>query len=147
MENGRSDQQRYFHCKPGDPRWGKSSKRDIETGETKPQGNATLEGATFTITNLSTHPVLVNEKLYESGQVVLTLKTDKSGAAATAKDALPYGHYRIDETEAPDGYLNEGKLSQEFDIQENGKIIDLTSKETRNPQSDHPRGFRICQSL
>ena len=34
-----------------------------------------------------------------------------------------------DETEAPDGYLNEGKLSQEFDIQENGKIIDLTSKE------------------
>lgn len=107
----------------------KVQKRDIETGETKPQGNATLEGATFTITNLSTHPVLVNEKLYESGQVVLTLKTDKSGAAATAKDALPYGHYRIDETEAPDGYLNEGKLSQEFDIQENGKIIDLTSKE------------------
>jgi hypothetical protein len=107
----------------------KVQKRDIETGETKPQGNATLEGATFTITNLSTHPVLVNEKLYESGQVVLTLKTDKSGAAVTAKDALPYGHYRIDETEAPDGYLNEGKLSQEFDIQENGKIIDLTSKE------------------
>ena len=65
----------------------KVQKRDIETGETKPQGNATLKGATFTITNLSTHPVLVNEKLYESGQVVLTLKTDKSGAAATAKDA------------------------------------------------------------
>lgn len=40
-----------------------------------------------------------------------------------------YGHYRIDEAKAPDGYLNEGKLSQEFDIQENGKIIDLTSKE------------------
>ena len=35
----------------------------------------------------------------------------------------------MDETEAPNGYLNEGKLSQEFDINEHGKIVDLTAKE------------------
>ena len=107
----------------------KIQKRDLETGESKPQGDATLKNATFTITNLSDHPFLVNEKLYEKDQVVLTLKTDESGVAVTAKYALPFGHYRVDETEAPNGYLNEGKLSQEFDINEHGKIVDLTAKE------------------
>lgn len=108
----------------------KVQKRDLETGEAKPQGSATLKDATFTITNLSEHPVLVDGKLYEKGQVVLTLKTDDTGTAVTSEDALPYGHYRIDETKAPKGYLNEGKLSQEFDIKEDGKIVDLTAKET-----------------
>ena len=41
-----------------------------------------------------------------------------------------YNAYRGDETKAPEGYLNEGKLSQEFHITENGKILDLTAKET-----------------
>ena len=68
--------------------------------------------------------------LYEKDQVVLTLKTDEKGLASTKKDTLPYGHYRVDETKAPEGYLNEGKLSQEFHITENGKILDLTAKET-----------------
>ena len=45
--------------------------------------------------------------LYEKDQVVLTLKTDEKGLASTKKDTLPYGHYRVDETKAPEGYLNE----------------------------------------
>lgn len=108
----------------------KIQKRDLETGEAKPQGNASLKDAEFTITNLGPNPVLVDETLYEKDQVVLTLKTDEKGLASTKKDTLPYGHYRGDETKAPEGYLNEGKLSQEFHITENGKILDLTAKET-----------------
>lgn len=108
----------------------KIQKRDLETGEAKPQGNASLKDAEFTITNLGPNPVLVDGTLYEKEQVVLTFKTDEKGLASTQKDTLPYGHYRVDETKAPEGYLNEGKLSQEFHITENGKILDLTAKET-----------------
>lgn len=99
----------------------KIQKRDSETGEAKPQGSATLEGTVFAITTLNENPVLVDGTSYTKDQVVLTLTADKSGSAATAKDALPFGHYRVDETTAPSGYLNSGKISVEFDITEQGK--------------------------
>lgn len=107
----------------------KVQKRDIETGEAAPQGSASLKGAEFTITSLNDHPVLVEGKEYEKDQVVKTLTTDKNGSVSTAADLLPYGHYRMDETKAPEGYRNEGRISLEFDITENGKIVDLTSKD------------------
>lgn len=107
----------------------KIQKRDLETKEAAPQGGATLEGAEFTITSLSEHPVLVNGSIYTKNQVVMTLNTDKTGIAATAKDTLPFGHYRIDETKAPEGYLNQGILSLEFDIVEEGKIVELTAED------------------
>lgn len=107
----------------------KIQKRDLETGEAKPQGSATLEGAEFTITTLNEKAVLVDGKEYTKDQVVLTLTTDEKGLASTAKDALPFGHYRIDETASPEGYLNEGQISIEFDITEDGKIVDLTDQE------------------
>lgn len=108
----------------------KIQKRDLETREAKAQGGATLEGAEFTITTLCKNPVLVDGKAYENGQVVATLKTDASGSAVTAKDLLPYGHYRFDEIKAPEGYLKDGAKSVEFDITENGKIVDLTEKDS-----------------
>ncbi|MCB7332377.1 SpaA isopeptide-forming pilin-related protein, partial [Longicatena caecimuris] len=43
---------------------------------------------------------------------------------------LPYGRYRIDESKAPEGYLRTGAVSREFEIKENGKIVDLTSEES-----------------
>ena len=104
----------------------KVQKRDIETGEAAAQGGATLEGAEFTITSLNANPVIVDGETYENGEIVLTLVTDEKGLASTAKDALPYGHYRVDETKAPKGYLNEGRISLEFDITEDGKIVELT---------------------
>ena len=107
----------------------KIQKRDSETGEAKPQGSATLEGTVFAITTLNENPVLVDGTSYTKDQVVLTLTADKSGSAATAKDALPFGHYRVDETTAPSGYLNSGKISVEFDITEQGKIVELTAKD------------------
>ncbi len=108
----------------------KIQKRDLETKEAQPQGGATLEGTEFSITNLSSHPVFVNGQLYEKGQVVLTVKTDKTGVAATTNNALPYGRYKIEETNPPKGYLNGTTSPIEFDITENGKIVDLTAEET-----------------
>lgn len=104
-------------------------KRDLETGEAAAQGNATLEGAEFTIITLNENPVIVNGETYENGEAVLTLTTDENGLASTAADTLPYGHYRVDETKAPEGYLNEGRISLEFDVTENGKIVELTAED------------------
>ncbi len=107
----------------------KLQKRDFETKKAEPQGDATLEGAAFTITSLNENPVMVDGKTYTKNQVVMSLVTDNKGTVSTKKDALPFGHYRADETNAPEGYLNEGKLSVEFDITKNGEIVDLTSEE------------------
>lgn len=106
----------------------KLQKRDFETKKAEPQGDATLEGAAFTITSLNENPVMVDGKTYTKNQVVMSLTTDNKGSVSTKKDALPFGHYRADETKAPEGYLNEGKLSVEFDITKNGEIVDLTSE-------------------
>jgi len=107
----------------------KLQKRDFETKKAEPQGGATLENATFTITSLNENPVVVDGKTYTKNQVVMSLTTDSKGSVSTKKDTLPFGHYRADETKAPEGYLNEGKLSVEFDITKNGEIVNLTSEE------------------
>lgn len=49
---------------------------------------------------------------------------------STSDNLLPYGHYRLDETKAPAGYLNEGVISREFNITENGKIVELTDADS-----------------
>lgn len=107
----------------------KIQKRDLETAKAEAQGGATLKGAEFTITTLNDNPVLVEGKSYTKDQVVKTLITDDAGITSTAKDALPYGHYRVDEVTPPEGYLNTGKISIEFDITEDGKIVELTAED------------------
>ena len=108
----------------------KIQKRDQETKKAEPQGSATLEGAEFTITTLNEHPVIVEDKTYTKDQVVMNLVTDENGLASTAKDALPFGHYRVDETKSPKGYLNEGTISIEFDITKDGEIVELTAEDS-----------------
>ena len=73
--------------------------------------------------------MIVNGETYENGEAVLTLTTDENGLASTDADTLPYGHYRVDETKAPEGYLNEGRISLEFDVTEDGKIVELTGED------------------
>ena len=108
----------------------KLQKRDLETGLDTPQGGATLEGAVFEITNISTFPVLVEGTLYQPNEVVKTVTTGADGSVTTAADLLPYGSYRVDEITAPEGYLPEGTLSRTFSITENGVIVDLTNEST-----------------
>lgn len=107
----------------------KIQKRDLETEETKPQGSATLKNTAFDIISLNNHKVLVEGKLYKKDEVVKTMHTDIEGVATTSNDLLPYGKYRIVESKSPDGYLVDGAKPIEFEIKENGEIIDLTDKE------------------
>ena len=106
----------------------KIQKRDLETCDTKPQGSATLKDTAFDIISLNDNAVLVEGKLYKKNEVVKTIRTDIEGVASTSADLLPYGKFRIVESEAPDGYLTDGAKPIDFTITENGKIVDLTDE-------------------
>ena len=106
----------------------KIQKRDLETGDTKPQGSATLKDTAFDIISLNDNSVLVEGKLYKKNEVVKTIRTDIEGVASTSSDLLPYGKFRIVESEVPNGYLTDGAKPIDFTITENGKIVDLTDK-------------------
>ncbi len=60
--------------------------------------------------------------------MVKTILSTDGGIATTAADTLPYGHYRLDEVTPPEGYLKDGAVSREFDIVNNGEIVDLTDE-------------------
>ena len=106
----------------------KIQKRDLETSDTKPQGSATLKDTAFDVISLNDNSVLVEGKLYKKNEVVKTIRTDIEGVASTSSDLLPYGKFRIVESEAPDGYLTDGAKPIDFAITENGKIVDLTDE-------------------
>ena len=107
----------------------KIQKRDLETGDTKPQGSATLKDTSFDIISLNENAVLVEGKLHKKNEVVKTIHTDISGVAMTSDNLLPYGKYKISEQKSPEGYLTDGAKEIEFEITENGKIVDLTDKD------------------
>ena len=106
----------------------KIQKRDLETKDTKAQGGATLKDTAFEIISLNDNAVLVDGKLYSKNEVVKTIHTGIDGIATTAADTLPYGKYRIEENNAPEGYLTDGAKPIEFEITEDGKIVDLTDE-------------------
>ena len=106
----------------------KIQKRDLETKDTKAQGGATLKDTAFEIISLNDNAVLVDGKLYSKNEVVKTIHTGVDSIATTAADTLPYGKYRIEESNAPEGYLTDGAKPIEFEITEDGKIVDLTDE-------------------
>ena len=108
----------------------KIQKRDLETSGTKGQGSATLKDAEFEIISLNDNTVLVEGKLYSKNEVVKTILTGIDGIATTDADTLPYGKYRIEESKAPEGYLTDGAKPIEFEITEDGTIVDLTGEDT-----------------
>ena len=106
----------------------KIQKRDLETKDTKAQDGATLKDTAFEIISLNDNAVLVDGKLYNKNEVVKTIHTGVDGIATTVADTLPYGKYRIEESNAPEGYLTDGAKPIEFEITEDGKIVDLTDE-------------------
>ena len=117
----------------------KIQKRDLETKDTKAQGGATLKDTAFEIISLNDNAVLVDGKLYNKNEVVKTIHTGVDGIAATDADTLPYGKYRIEESNAPEGYLTDGAKPIEFEITEDRKIVDLTD-ETHSIYNQIKRG-------
>lgn len=84
----------------------KVAKTDSEAGA-EPQGDASLDGASFSVVNETGRYVLVGGRYYADGEVCATVKTapeDGSHVAETGADALPAGNYRIVESGAPEGY-------------------------------------------
>ena len=106
----------------------KIQKRDLETKDTKAQGGATLKDTAFEIISLNENAVLVEGKLYKKNEVLKTIHTDIEGIASTSADLLPYGKYRLSEPKPPEGYLTDGAKPIDFEITENGKIVDLTDE-------------------
>lgn len=105
----------------------KVSKADSEAGASE-QGDASLEGAQFSIVNASGMSSFVDGRSYADGETVMTISTSWDGSAYTAQtasDALPCGTYRIVEANAPEGYLPwEGELG--FAIEGDGQVVDLS---------------------
>ena len=95
---------------------------------TKPQGGATLKDTAFEIISLNDNAVLVDGKLYNKNETVKTIHTGVDGIATTDADTLPYGHYKISESKSPTGYLTTGAVDREFDIVNDGEIVDLTDE-------------------
>ena len=87
-----------------------------------------MKDTAFDIISLNENAVLVEGKLYKKNEVVKTIRTDIEGITSTSADLLPYGKFRIVESEAPNGYLTDGAKPIDFTITENGKIVDLTDK-------------------
>lgn len=104
----------------------KIRKRDFETKGAVPLGGASFKNAVFTIVNLNENAVSVDGKSYGRNEEVAIIRTDERGVAQTENDLLPYGKYRIIETGAPEGYLEEGVLCREFSITNDGETVDLT---------------------
>lgn len=106
-------------------------KHDAETDTAVPQGDASLAGARYIIVNANEHPVLVDGVSHAKDQTVAELVTDAAGKAQTAADALPYGSYYLQETQAPEGYLlNDTKIP--FSVTADGVLVQLTAGEVED---------------
>ena len=105
-------------------------KWDSEKDKREPQGTAALEGTKIQIISQNTNTILVDGKEYKKGEVITTLTTDKDGKAGTAGDLLPYGNYQLKETAAPVGYTSGGTITRDFQIREDGKIVQMNASDT-----------------
>ena len=88
-------------------------KVDKETGESIPQGDASLEHAVYGLyaRNDILHPDAKTGVLYQAGEQVATLTTDEEGKAEI--DGLYLGEYFVKEITPPAGYLTD---ETEYDL-------------------------------
>lgn len=129
------EQGKVYHCDFSDPvvRGGvKFVKTDAEKevyngpDQLNGQGDATLEGAEISIYNMSNRAVIVGGVEYAHGDIVKMIATNANGIAETAANLLPYGTYRAVETKASRGYLLNTEWSVDFQIREEGVVLDTT---------------------
>lgn len=88
-------------------------KQDVTFGATA-SGNATFEGAEFTVANASDSPVSYNGKSFAKDEVLTTVTTGKDGKATVGN--LPYATYTVTETKAPRGYRVPANASKDVPV-------------------------------
>ena len=86
--------------------------------------DVSLAGCEFTVFNANEKPVFVNGAEIEPGGAALIITTDEFGFATSGDHILPYGYYQIRETMAPRGYQVNTEWVQDFNISEDGVILD-----------------------
>ena len=105
------------------------------------QGDASFEGAEFTVYNRSAGPIwydangdgaFQDEEEFAPGRVIMTVASEYNTSldawtATTGVRALPFGTYEIVETRAPDGYTGEGIVSHVVEIREDGQFDQLVA--------------------
>jgi len=109
----------------------KLAKIDNDLDEAYAQGDATLQGAEFTIYNQSINSVMVGGKEIGKGEAALVITTNADGIATSGDHDLPYGSYLVKETKPSKGYLLNTEWSRAFRIREDGVIVDLTEDKVR----------------
>lgn len=105
------------------------SKADAESHTQNPQGDGSLMGIEYSIYNKSKNPVTVvvdgkNKDVPVDGLVMKIYTNDVDGKpiATTGNNVLPFGSYRIVETNGNASYGN-ADWAQDFQIRENGQMV------------------------
>ena len=114
-------------------------KADAGRDASNPQGDATLEGAEYTIYNKSRNSVMFGGKEIAVNGVVTTISTKRNSSngtyvATTGNNVLEYGTYQIVETKAPTGY-NLANWSQTFTVDRDGQMHQYIQKASNEAAS------------
>ena len=97
-----------------------TSKIDAETGKAEPQGNGSLDGASYEIINDNDYQVGTAQVASAAkGERVWSFKTSNGGVYSSPLDALQVGHYIVRETDPSTGYLVAGTTEREMTVNEN----------------------------
>lgn len=97
-----------------------TSKIDAETGKAEPQGNGSLDGASYEVINDNDYQVGTTQVASAAkGERVWSFTTSNGGVYSSPLDALQVGHYIVRETDPSTGYLVAGTTEREMTVNEN----------------------------
>ena len=120
-------------------------KVDKETGESIPQGDASLEHAVYGLyaRNDILHPDAKTGVLYQAGEQVATLTTDEEGKAEI--DGLYLGEYFVKEITPPAGYLTD---DTEYDLvcSYEGELSAVIERDCTSPDQVIKQPFQIVKA-
>lgn len=97
-----------------------TSKIDAETGKAEPQGNGSLDGASYEVINDNDYQVgTAQVAAAAKGERVWSFTTSNGGVYSSPLNALQVGHYIVRETDPSTGYLVAGTTEREMTVNEN----------------------------
>ena len=97
-----------------------TSKIDAETGKAEPQGNGSLDGASYEVINDNDYQVGTAQVASAAkGERVWNFTTSNGGVYSSPLDALQVGPYIVRETDPSTGYLVAGTTEREMTVNEN----------------------------